>query len=610
MEFRKSKLFVAVSLGLALAGCGGDDDHLPALDATDSGAQAGGNPDATVRYYVLATDDKGYVNVITDTGTGTTRHALAVPVGTEPAAEDQHADAAMNVQPARSDEEPHGIQLGEVIINDHGTHEVVSGDPDHAGHKVFVVIRSGMTDAMGMPAGGGFGVIDLNLLMARDATAPAVHLQSLASIVGGAGASSVLGHVVPEVRADGTSSHFWIMNDGPTADDHADAATQAAAALPDSVFRVNWDHHDEHDEDDVQLSDDRYLAAQEIAVGDGHKMAVVAAVSDTHNFVFVHNANDRTVSVINNVPVSPDFQKVAATIDLGEGNIPHGIAFSKSSGHVYVGIPNSQTAGLMVIDATVEPHDMSAKFIPVGTGAGQLPGSEHLTVSSNGRWVFVAGYTEPQEGAVGSGFLSVIDASVGDAITQVKHLGDIKPARIDAVSINVQDAEMLRLFVSSQVGGAEDAVVAVVDVDPATGLAGEVSALDVGHGGHQRQVALSADNRRIYFSVEGSCAAHAEEEGHDDAMGAVATAAEGHAEAEAAEAPHAECGTIVGVDVLTKTIDAPIKTIGSAVNGMAVYVVPDVASPSTTPNSGSTSGGSTDSSGSTGGGHTDDGHSH
>lgn len=551
MIFRKKKLIVAVTLALALSACGGDDDNLPSLtpaSAPENPAPTVDNTtDNSIRYYLFASDDQGYVNVITDTAAGTVSHSKAILVKSKvetlgESAEEHHdmTDASMSVMHAG---EVHPVTLGDVFINVSAATGDAPADSATTSGKAYVIIRNGLVDDAGSSIGGGVGVLDIGAVAHTSESAPSIDLHPL----GSAAHVSLINHAVSDVSVDGKSNHLWIMNDGPVAAADATDEEKAAAAAPDSVFRLNWDHLDDQGADAGDLADDKYLDVSEIEVGDGHKAAAIAAISDTRNYVFVQNGADHSVSVIDNLISSPTYKTIVKTIDLGEGNSPHGIAFSKIGNRVYIAVPHSEQAGLIIIDADQEPDLLTARFVATGNGVGEIPGSNSLSTSPDGRWLFVASYKEPASGSVGSGYLTIVDTGLADAVVAVKHLGDLKPAKVDVASIEVDGTSTLRLFVSSKKGADGDSVILVKDVDPSTGLVSDtVKTLAVGPTGHHPKSVLSSDNKRIYFSFQGTCAS---EHGHDDAASAE-QAESGHDHAESTPVDGAIVdGSVDGVHV-------------------------------------------------------------
>lgn len=523
MIFRKKKLIVAVTLALALSACGGDDDNLPSLTPASTPENPAPTVDNTsdnsIRYYLFASDDKGYVNVITDTAAGTVSHSNAIlvknKVETLGESTEGHHDMTDGMMSVKHAGEGHPtVTLGDVFINAStaaGDAAVNAATPNG---KAYVIIRNGLVDDAESPIGGGVGVLDIAAVSHPSESAPSIDLHPF----GSATHVSLVNHAVAEVGADGYSNHLWIMNDGPVAAADASDEEKAAASAPDSVIRLNWDHLDDLGADSSDLADDVYLDVTEIGVGDGHKAAVIAAISDTRNYVFVHNGADNTVSVIDNLITSETYKTVVKTIDLGEGNSPHGIAFSKIGNRVYIAVPHSEQAGLIIIDADQEPDLLTARFVATGNGVGEIPGSNSLSTSPDGRWLFVASYKEPVAGSVGSGYLTIVDAGLADAVVEVKHLGDLKPAKVDVASIDVDGKNILRLYISSKQGAEGDSVILVKDVDPETGLISDTAkTLAVGPTGHHPKSVISSDNKRIYFSFEGTCAS---EHGHDDAPSA------------------------------------------------------------------------------------------
>lgn len=460
-----------------------DDDPPP----PDDGGDPGTDPN-TIAYYVAATDNGGNINLLTSDAEGAAfdfAGHVRVP------------NTAGQATDAPATDAPHAT-LGDVVWR-----------PDLSGSaapSAFVVIPEGLVNASGRAIGGGYGVLDVD----AETGQPALRVHALSSQLGNGTRLSRFSGLLPEILEDGSSRHVWLLNEGPHFSAAATDAERQAARAPDSVFRVNWDHADGEDSDGPQgLVDDQFGDTQEITVGHGKKRAAVAAVDANQNYVFVHNTPAHTISVIDNVSTSPTFQQVVRTLDLGTDRQPQALAFSPASGNVYVALSGDPAVSLAIIDANQRPAAMAVRFVPAGTGAGQVPVASSLALDSSGRWLFAAGYHASSDDMVGQGFLSIIDSALADAITLVKPLGDMKPGKIHVAETTVDEATALRVFVASDKGGAADDIVAVVDFDPEAGAALGSTALNIGPVAGRRASALSADNRWMFFAVNGSCDANA-----------------------------------------------------------------------------------------------------
>lgn len=525
------KLTLAVVAALSVAGCmwsdetpsyrsqapitaapnepGNEEEPVPedpALEEPGSEDPTGEDPDGEIppppdddtgangsAYYLLATDNQGNVNLLTSDAEGAA-FEFASHVRVPNTAGKVSEPAAINA--------PHPL-LGDVIWRPDPNRSVTP--------SAFFVIPEGLIDTGGRAIGGGYGVVDINLETAQ----PALSVHSLSSQLGNGARLSRLSGVVAELLEDGSSNHLWLLNEGPRFSADATQAERQAARAPDSVFRVNWDHADTEDSDGPQgLVDDRFGDTQEITVGHGKKMAAVAAIDADQNYVFVHNTPAHTISIVDNVPTSPTFQQVVRTLDLGVDRQPEALVFSPASGNVYVAIGGDPAVSLGIIDASLRPSAMTLRFVPAGTGAGQIPVAASLALDSSGRWLFAAGYQPSGNDRVGQGFLSVIDTALADALALVKPLGDMKPGKIDVAAATVDnDISALRVFIASDKGGAAEDIIAVIDFDPEAGNAIASTALNIGPAKGRRATALSTDHRWIFFAVNGSCDASAPADG-------------------------------------------------------------------------------------------------
>lgn len=519
MSMPTHKLALAVAMALSVAGCmwsdetpsyraqaptsagptdpGPDDGQGPGSGENpdgetpppDDGGEPGTDPDPNaIAYYLAATDNDGNVNLLTGTAEG---------AEFEFAGHVRVPNTAGAVTEAPAADAPHPL-LGDAVWR-----------PDPTGSaapRAFVVIAEGLVDADGRAIGGGYGVVDVD----PESGQPRLSVHSLLSQIGNGTRLSRFSGLVPEILEDGSSNYLWFLNEGPRFSADATQAERQAMRARDSVFRVNWDLADGEDSDGPEgLVDDQFGDAQEITVGHGRKMAAMATIDANQGYAFVHNTPAHTISIIDNMPASPTFQRVVRTLDLGADRQPQALVFSPASGNVYVAVSGDPAVSLAIIDARQRPNTMAVRFVPAGTGAGQIPVAGSLALDSSGRWLFAAGYQNSGDDRVGQGFLAIVDTAMADAITLVKPLGDMKPGKINVADTTVDETAALRVFVASDKGGAADDIVAVVDFDPEAGTVSGSTALNIGAVAGRRATALSADNRWTFFAVNGSCDASA-----------------------------------------------------------------------------------------------------
>lgn len=522
-----------------LSGCGGDDQGLP--ETTVSGP-AVPTDDGKVRYLIVAADESGLIDVFQDTGGQS--ELLDIPI------------AGKNV----SNENGLPLVLGEVVI---------------AGTQSLVVATGGVI-SNGVTVGGGLVQFNLNELAEHAAgTAsdgqhhgtPGLNLTTV-KLPAASGSASLPDHTL--LSAEG--QHLWVSNEAG------------------SIFRVNIDADDTEDTDGSALVDDMYLNVAEIVTGAGHQRSTLASPSGGSPMLLTHHADDQAISVVDLNPAAATFMTVSRTINLGADNIPHGMTYSPLNHNVYVGIESGPLA-LGILDATdnsLAPHHLVA-----GAGAGQIPvgGTVAVDLSTQGgqpagRWIFSAGYRAGVDGTAGLGFLSVIDASMGNAVVEVVPLGDANVGTLHISHLTVNNQARTRLFLGTVEGGTDDHMLRIVDLDPATGKSVNVATLHVGVAMRHRPMALSSDGRRLYVAHENDCGTGG---GHHGLMNSIKQA--GH--------DMTACGTIAVVDVAMGHVVSQFKTSGNHVAGLGVYALPGVppldsatpAPPVTTPPSTDTGGG-------------------
>lgn len=333
MNVKLRKSVLGVSIALALAGCGGDDDG--DNNSTNNVDNTGGittNP-LIEGYLVYATDKGGNINVYADDGKTNIKKLRAST---------QKNEAG----------QPFG--LGEIHFNDKG--------------KGLVVVSSNMLDN-GVNVGGGFIIID----------AVTGNPERVVPLKAANGIPTRPVHVYP----DPNGTHIWLNNDGPRDE-----------AAPDSVFRVNWDPTDTEDTDGPG-PDDKYLDVKEIVLGNGHKKSALAHGDKAPLLFASHNGGDRTVSIVDNDPASPTFLQVIKVVDLGAENVPHGMDFSPVSGHFYVGITTGGMA--IIDASRPDPNTpptFELTLVPAGVNPGEIPASGYTHVSPEGDYVYTTGYKD------------------------------------------------------------------------------------------------------------------------------------------------------------------------------------------------------------------------
>lgn len=486
---KKMKNFALLGLisALSLAGCsnggGGDDDD----DQQNT---------AAVLNYIFSTDHEGYINIFEHRTDNTTERVAAF-------------------QPLNSTGGT--LALGEIHIA-HG--------------KAFVIIQSGLTDAMDNEIGGGLAVVNTSMNMVEDIISMPTTLTQ--GETGGATTSRFV-----HTYMDPSGNYLWMNNDGVT------------ATAADSVFRININPMDMDDSDG-----DKYQDFTEILVDNGHKKSALAYPTDggapAMKLFVTHNLTEESISIIDNDHMSPDFLTVIKTVDFGDAgdNTFHGMAFSTVSGHVYAGATRGVDVGLAVIDAT--DAALPESVIPAGMdmGANEIPGGGYVKTTHDGRWVMTAGFTG------GNGYLSVIDAQT-DTVTSVVNLGPIASS-----SFNIAEMEMdmgggatmhhVKVFVPSRipfgppVAGINTTQVAVLDFNPMTGEAGPTPRyVYIGEGTSHRNGKTSKDGMLAYYPAGGDCGAS--HDAHGDG-----------------------CYLISVVDVMSETVIAEMHTAGHEPGSMKV----------------------------------------
>jgi DNA-binding beta-propeller fold protein YncE len=276
-----------------------------------------------------------------------------------------------------------------------------------------------------------------------------------------------------------------------------------------------------------------------ITVGDGHKKSAFSDASlssSAGNYFATHNLTSRSVSIINNPP-----DGTVVTRDLGASNIPHGLDFSPTSGHFYVGITNGVENAVSIIDAT--DANLPITHIPVGDPLNNaIPAAGY--VHAHDSKVYTVGYVAGQNGEPGHGYLSIIDTT-DDSVAQVIDLGDVS-----ASSFNISHMEMdhgggmtmveMKAWIPSTSKGGEKDVVAVVSLDHMTGLqedGTEVRHITIGAGGDHRNGKITPDGMHAIFPNGGDCGATHADHGPD-------------------------CTSISIVDTMTETVIATVQTVG------------------------------------------------
>ena len=346
-----------------------------------------------------------------------------------------------------------GLALGEMVT---------------ANGKVFVSINAGLTGPVqGLPT-GGFAIIDV-------ATLAVENVVILESTLTGRACYPVHIYLDPESR------YLWVNNDGPSGD-HA----------VDSVFRIN-----------VEPTSPEYLTSVEILTGDGHHKSAFSYPSpeqpNARLLMATHNLSDRTISLIDNDPNSPTFLQVIKTVGPGNATIPgtdyvpHGMAYSPISGHIYTGMTNPVDWAVTIIDTTAP--DLPVTGIRAGIEPGQIPASGGYThAARGGSLIYTVGWKASEDGTTGSGWLSAIDATT-DAVVAVIDLGNLNASKI------IENGQKAYIPSSSaSMGNPTTNVIAVVDINPASvGYHQLIKEIIVGEGGAHRTGAITADGQRAYI---------------------------------------------------------------------------------------------------------------
>jgi hypothetical protein len=257
---------------------------------------------------------------------------------------------------------------------------------------------------------------------------------------------------------DPEGKFLWVHNDGPLDEPGAD-----------SVFRVNVNPADTN-------VDTGYLTSVEILVGNGHQTGAFSRQDrlnprwrEMKKLAVISSQDDQRIDVIDDDPTHAATYGTVVKVIRGVGTAPHGMAFSRVSGHIYVGLTDG---GMLVLDTlsadivTVPTVDLavpgwvdrSIKMIPAGTGDGEIPRAGYTHVSRDGTTVFTVGY----DSAAGIGYLSAIDASDQDRVIKVLELGDMAVGSID-------EKVGEKLYLPSTNAGSDRTAITVVDIaDPAS----------------------------------------------------------------------------------------------------------------------------------------------
>jgi len=346
-----------------------------------------------------------------------------------------------------------GLDLGEIVA---------------ANGKVFVAINTGLTGpAQGLPA-GGFAIVNVPSLAIDD-------IVILESTLTGRASRPVHIYLDPEAR------YLWVNNDGPSGDNAVD-----------SVFRVN-----------VEPTSPEYLTSVEILIGDGHHKSAFSYPSpeqpNARRLMVTHNLSDRTISIIDNDPNSATFLQVIKTVGPGNATlpgtdyVPHGMAYSPISGHIYTGMTDPVDWAVTIIDTT--SPDLSVTGIRAGLEPGQIPAAGGYThAARGGSIIYIAGWKASEDGTTGTGWLSAIDATT-NAVVAVIELGNLNASSF------IENGQKLYLPSSSaSMGNPISNVVAVVDINPASvGYHQVIREITVGEGGTHRKGAITADGQRAYI---------------------------------------------------------------------------------------------------------------
>ena len=387
------------------------------------------------------------------------------------------------------------------------------GEVHFTEHKAIVVIQTGLKDeSCTNDTGGGMAIIDLESQM----------LEQIMPLVRSDAQDGQVSRIV-HTYMDPAGTHLWLNDDGTSGD-----------AAPDYVFRVNVDSMDTNGDGDD------YLDTTAIQVGDGHKKSAFSYMNGTvmaNPYFATHNLSDRTVSIINDPPNGS-----VVTRDLGVNNIPHGLDFSPTSGHFYVGITNGAENAVSIIDAT--NVDLPITHIPVGDAANtEIPAAGY--VHAHGDKVYTVGYV------AGHGYLSIIDAT-NDTVAQVIDLGDVSASSFNISHMEMDHGGMTHVEMKAWIPGrtvmngtvpgtAINNVVKVVSLDHMTGLqedGTEVRTVTIGVGGAHRNGKITPDGMHAIFPNGGDCTA----DHHSN--------------------PNSSCMTISVVDTMTETVIATVHTTG------------------------------------------------
>lgn len=476
MNFKRSKLSLAVVGALALVGCGGDDGGSdPVVDAGGPAAPTL----ATAKYMVFAVDGEGNVNLFADDGGSEIAHVTTqTPKNTAGGL----------------------LTLGEIHFNSDKS-------------RAYVIVQDGFVDANGASTGGGIVEIDTS-------NGNIVSQLNLVSTKTPYPARLIHSYVSPDGK------YLWINNDGPR---NSDATPDIDESAPnDSVFRLNIDPSDTTDADGPDsFVDDMYLDYVEIEVGNGHKKGAHAsgktnAGADVRPLFVTHDLTSRTVSVIDNDLTSPTFLQVVKTVDLGGPNIPHGMAFSPYNGAVYTGVVSGVPGeiGLSVIDAT--SPDLTASQITAGMdqSANQIPTAGYVKTfhshhpEIDGKWVFTAGYKgSTPAGSAGNGYFSVIDTSTGaGTVADVVNIGDIATSSFVTTEMHHDGEEHTLVFLGSTSNSPTmNTHMAIVHIDNATGMhfpQGDKNAehIEIGPGQSHRNGKAADDGEHVFMPNGGDCA--------------------------------------------------------------------------------------------------------
>jgi len=206
----------------------------------------------------------------------------------------------------------------------------------------------------------------------------------------------------------------------------------------------------------------------EILIGDGHHKSAFSYPSpeqpNARRLMVTHNLSDRTISIIDNDPNSATFLQVIKTVGPGNATlpgtdyVPHGMAYSPVSGHIYTGMTNPVDWAVTIIDTT--SPDLPVTGIRAGLEAGQIPAAGGYThAARGGSIIYTAGWKASEDGTTGTGWLSAIDATTNTVVAVIE-LGNLNASSF------IENGQKLYLPSSSaSTGNSITNIVAVVGRD-------------------------------------------------------------------------------------------------------------------------------------------------